>query len=300
MLSKYIQAQSNTIVFDNLDSYERLTEKNHSNKLTFGGKKTFYLYFNNYNQKDDIELSIKPNSDLQIFLLSESSKRTNINLKVKLAKNAKLTFFSNFIAKRETKIDVSRSFALGEAAELRLLNALLFKGQFDMNETVDLNAKSASVELDQLNIGAEEDFFRIDQDVRHNAKSTKSTINNSLISNNGSKLKYSVSGRIFKGNSGSSCSQLNRGVILKPEGYILAEPKLFIDEYDVEANHGAAIGQIDDEQLFYLLSRGLDESEAKSLIISGYTNPFVQKITDEKLQAYVIGQITRKIKEAKK
>ena len=164
-------------------------------------------------------------------------------------------------------------------------------GQFEIESEVNLSL---------LNIGSKTDEFNVNQDILHNAKLTKSVINNSLISNNFSKLKYSVSGRIFKGNEKSVCSQLNKGIILNKEGYIKAEPKLFIDEYDVEANHGAAIGQIDDNQLFYLLSRGLSETEARSLIISGYTKPFINDIQDEDIRSYVEKQVSRKIKEANK
>ena len=58
------------------------------------------------------------------------------------------------------------------------------------------------------------------------------------------------------------------------------EPNLFIDEYDVEASHGAYIGKFDEEELFYLNSRGLDENKCYELLINGFLlNEF--NITDD-------------------
>ena len=85
--------------------------------------------------------------------------------------------------------------------------------------------------------------------------------------------------------------------MLSNKGEIEVEPKLFIDEYNVEASHGAAIGQMDEMQLYYLLSRGLTEQEARSLIIFGYTNPFLSMIEDKNIKRMLTSQITRVMKE---
>jgi Fe-S cluster assembly protein SufD len=69
-----------------------------------------------------------------------------------------------------------------------------------------------------------------------------------------------------------------------------------IDEYDVEASHGAAIGQMDELQLYYLMSRGMSESEAKSLIINGYTLPFISLIANEKIEKILKRQVSRVIR----
>jgi Fe-S cluster assembly protein SufD len=180
---------------------------------------------------------------------------------------------------------------------LNVNNALINIGETKINDAVNLNEEFATVNFEQLNIGSYKDIFEVNQDIKHLAKSTTSQITNSLISNLSSKLKYSVSGYIFKGNELSSCNQINKGIILSDFGEIEVEPKLFIDEYNVEASHGAAIGQVDEEQLYYLLSRGLTEMDARSLIISGYTKPFVNNIPDEDIRQMIERQILKKINE---
>jgi Fe-S cluster assembly protein SufD len=86
--------------------------------------------------------------------------------------------------------------------------------------------------------------------------------------------------------------------MLSEHSEIACEPTLLIDEYNVEASHGAAIGKMDDLQLFYLLSRGLSETEAKALILSGYINPFINLIENDKLKKTVLTKINRTLRRA--
>lgn len=61
-----------------------------------------------------------------------------------------------------------------------------------------------------------------------------------------------------------------RILLLDKKSWAVAEPKLEIENNDVRASHAATVGKVDDEQIFYLTSRGVDEGEAKMLIVSGF------------------------------
>lgn len=294
-LPKYLSNKKEVIIYDGNTIINQSTIKNTRNKYTLQNNSKIYFVLKNPDESQQITINVKANSDSELFLVVESTRSTKLNMNIKLGKNSNLMLLSAFTSKRKTKLDVNRQFNLASKAKLELMNALFFKGETIMNDNISLEGEEAEVNIDLLNVGSGVESYKIFQDVKHKAKRTRSNINNSLISNNDSRLNYSVSGRIFKGNEKSVCSQINRGVILKQKGIISVEPKLFIDEYDVEANHGAAIGQIDDDQLFYLLSRGLTELEARSLIISGFTNPFIMKIKDEDIQKHLVRIINRKI-----
>jgi Fe-S cluster assembly protein SufD len=68
-------------------------------------------------------------------------------------------------------------------------------------------------------------------------------------------------------------------------------PALFIDEYELSAGHAATVGKVDDEQLFYMKSRGLPEVEALRLIVEGFLTPLIAEIpipaVREELQALI-------------
>ena len=68
------------------------------------------------------------------------------------------------------------------------------------------------------------------------------------------------------------------------DSVIVAKPILLIDEYDCFANHGASIGKMSDEDLFYLMSRGLTKNEAFLLILEGIINPYIESIPREDLR----------------
>ena len=58
-------------------------------------------------------------------------------------------------------------------------------------------------------------------------------------------------------------------------------PSLKIDANDVKASHGATVGQINEEHLFYLMARGLSRGEAERLIVEGFFEPIIMKIPNE-------------------
>ena len=88
----------------------------------------------------------------------------------------------------------------------------------------------------------------------------------------------------------------SKGIILDLTSAISANPLLQIDEFDVEANHGASIGAIDDEDLYYLMSRGLTKAQSEQLIVSGYMQPILSKMNEEQLQKYASFLIENKLK----
>lgn len=264
--------------------------------ISFTGHKTVFVYIEDY-ANNSVNFKLDSDSDIQLYMIFKSSIARDYELQFNLDNQAKLDVFSTIRNVEKVDISLKREFFLKENAYAKLTNALLTMGHVKANDTISLDGEFATCDIDVLNIGSFNNVFTVNQDVIHNAKSTNSNISNSLISHSNSKLDYSVSGRIYKGNEYSSCKQQNKGIILDKSGAIAVEPKLFIDEFNVEASHGAAIGQMDDEQLYYLLSRGLSEQEARSLIISGYTKPFINNIMDEDIKLMIERQILKRIKE---
>lgn len=66
-----------------------------------------------------------------------------------------------------------------------------------------------------------------------------------------------------------------KGILLDFESSIIADPALIIDNFDVSANHGASVGDLDDDDLYYLMSRGLNKVESQKLILGGLVNPIL-------------------------
>ncbi len=87
--------------------------------------------------------------------------------------------------------------------------------------------------------------------------------------------------------------QSNKNIVLTDTASINTKPQLEIWADDVKCSHGATTGQIDEEQMFYLRSRGLDEQTAKALLLHAFAFEIVEKIDLEPFRNY-IGQIINK------
>ena len=78
--------------------------------------------------------------------------------------------------------------------------------------------------------------------------------------------------------------QLSKAVLLNEQAEFNAKPELEIYADDVKCSHGSASGSLDENSIFYLMSRGLDKKTAKELLINGFLLDVVEKITDEEIK----------------
>ena len=78
--------------------------------------------------------------------------------------------------------------------------------------------------------------------------------------------------------------QLSKAVLLNEQAEFNAKPELEIYADDVKCSHGSASGSLDEDSIFYLMSRGLDQKTAKKLLINGFLLDVVEKITDEEIK----------------
>lgn len=89
----------------------------------------------------------------------------------------------------------------------------------------------------------------------------------------------------------TSGTQLHKAMLLSDEAEIDVKPELEIFADDVKCSHGAASGELDKEQLFYMRSRGIGEEEAKKLLINAYVTDVVNQISDEPVREWFKGLI---------
>ena len=293
---KFLKEKKTLIAFDNEQVINKANISKTNNHLNFEKENDYFVFIDNYNLTEKLVFEINKGLNLRIYLITYQSKNIEIEYEFNIDDNSSLELYTNFNTRRNNKFNLKLNFNLNENANLKLMNALIYSGSLDLSTIINLSGRKSSAEVEVLNIGHNNATHNVDQFVRHLNKSTVSNINNSLIASDKSKLKYSVSGFIAKGNELSKAHQSNKGIMLSEACEIEVEPKLFIDEYNVEASHGAAIGQMDEMQLYYLLSRGLTEQQARSLIIFGYTNPFISMIEDKDIKRLLTSQITRVMK----
>ncbi len=89
--------------------------------------------------------------------------------------------------------------------------------------------------------------------------------------------------------------QLSRALLLSDKAKMEAKPELEIYADDVKCSHGSTVGALDKEELFYLRSRGISESEAKEMLVRAFINKVVDQIQCEELGAAVREEMEREM-----
>ena len=117
--------------------------------------------------------------------------------------------------------------------------------------------------------------------VYHLAPNTSSSIISKGISMDGGVSSYRGLIDIRKGAINSKSNVRCDGLMLDNKSKALTFPAMDVHENDVKVAHEAAVGKVEEDQLFYLMSRGLSEDEAIKLIVSGFIEPLIKALPME-------------------
>jgi Fe-S cluster assembly protein SufB len=112
----------------------------------------------------------------------------------------------------------------------------------------------------------------------HVAPNTSSIITSKSISRGGGRASYRGLLEVAKGAEGSKSKVVCDALILDEDSRSDTYPYIRIDESNVDIGHEATVSKIGDEQLFYLMSRGLSESEASAMVVSGFVEPITKEL----------------------
>ncbi|TWT86891.1 FeS cluster assembly protein SufB [Pseudobythopirellula maris] len=115
----------------------------------------------------------------------------------------------------------------------------------------------------------------------HEAPNTSGRIVSKSISKNGGRSSYRGLAKVNKGAHGSKNNVVCDALILDPESRSDTYPYIEVDAQRVQVEHEASVSRIGEEQLFYLMSRGLTEAEASSMIVSGFIEPLIKELPME-------------------
>jgi Fe-S cluster assembly protein SufD len=89
----------------------------------------------------------------------------------------------------------------------------------------------------------------------------------------------------------TNAAQLNRNLLLSPNGRIDTKPQLEIVADNVKCSHGATVSQLEDDEIFYLQSRGIDRISAQQLLIDAFANEILDKLPIASLKANLLAQV---------
>lgn len=216
-------------------------------------------YRDNGIEISDNKIIFKSNGDYTLEIVDSDF----IDLEVVLLDNVCVKLF---IISCNNNLVINNHYQLGSNS-----NLLLFKFYYNnlINEDVviDLNGDRAMVSYNFSSISREKEEYHII--VNHNHHRVSSRISNKCIGLDGSKIRMQIDSILDKGNVDCVMDQSSRILTLGDVDATII-PNMFIEEDSVEARHGSVVGRINPEEVFYLMSRGISEVEAITLLIKGF------------------------------
>ena len=240
----------------------KIYKKNINLRLNFNLESNSSLRLIDYfedNSKDNF-INIFYNFDLE-----KNSSLKNYKIDHKDNKNVKYSF--NNIDQKENSI--SETFILSSGSSF-------FKNEINC----DLNGQHSSAFVN--GIFKLEDFknHEIKTNINHLTENTKSYQLIKSVLGEGSKAAYQ--GKISVNSIAQKTDgyQLSKCILLDKTSEFNAKPELEIYADDVKCSHGSASGSLNEDSIFYLMSRGINYERAKELLINGFLLDVIEKITD--------------------
>jgi Fe-S cluster assembly protein SufD len=244
---------------------------------------------------ESFEIIVSENTSVKIILELASRDQNENHYKFKLLAKANSNVKYLLVSELESKKAlVEHYFTAERDAKLNLIGGFV-SNVIDAKMHVDLIGEGAEVKMRAIAISSDQNDQKIDVLIVHKAPNTYGDMTNIGIANKQGKIVLNGVEKIEKGMKHANAFQTLKGIITSDEAIVEVNPILLIDEYDVKAGHGATIGKIEEDALFYLRSRGLTLAEAEKLIVNGFLRPVIDEIDDEPLKERFVSVVNSRI-----
>ena len=279
--------------------------------------------YNKENRNTNVNLNFSSNLETTLFIHYMFSENCVHFSDYKIGENSNITLYESFEILNNAKVNFMYKVTAKRNAIATILHSqnmnshkdLYFGTTFDLEDYAVLNfdllsLNSANVVNEcKMNLMGEYSEGNINtfsysyqkyeaiylMDLEHYKKNTVGNIYNIGVANDFSKLTIDATNKIHNGNHGAKSNQQTKIINLTDTCKAVANPQLYIDNFDVSAGHSVAIGQIDEEQLYYLMSRGLDKPSATKCIVMGLADTVIEKIKDSKIKEQFDDNLNEKL-----
>ena len=211
----------------------------------------------------------------------------NVGFEVVLGTNAKLTHVRVAVAASDA-VQVEEIAVLAEQDAHYCAHFANFGAKLSRLELqVKLAGEGARAQISGVSALSGNLHADITTHIDHATGNTQSTQLFKKAAGGHSRGVYQGKVTVRPGANGSDSRQTAKGLLLGERAEIDLKPELEILADDVKCAHGAAVGDLDEDSLFYLQSRGIPESEARSLLIRAFLEEPIAEIEDETIRASV-------------
>ena len=241
-----------------------------------------------------LDFQLEENSSLRLIdLFNDNSEKNFLNIfyNFDLKQNAIL---KNYKIDKIENTNVKYSFNNIEQAANSLSETFILSSgsHFFKNEiNCNLNGKYSSAFINGIFSLSNDRHHEVRTTINHLTENTKSYQLIKSVLNDSSKAVYQ--GKIFVNSEAQKTDgyQLSKAILLNEASEFNAKPELEIYADDVKCSHGSASGSLDEDSIFYLMSRGLNYQQSRELLINGFLLDVVEKITDSEIKNLIKNMI---------
>ena len=237
-----------------------------------------------------MDINLEDGSSLDIVNIANQNVKNNFlnfRQKINIGKNSVLKNYSLDISPTSNIKYSFNDINLDKNSHLEYF--IFSKGskfaKHDIN--CSLNNDHGSVSLNGIIDLDNEKHHEIKTSINHNEENCKSYQLIKSVLNENSKGVYQ--GKIYVNSKAQKTDgyQLSRALLLNDDVEFNAKPELEIYADDVKCSHGSTSGNIDENSIFYLMSRGLSHAQSKKLLTNGFLNEVIEKISNKNIKSLI-------------
>ena len=208
---------------------------------------------------------------------------------------AKVRWISSQNFSKET-MDLTEKRAFVEKDATLTWVDCVFGGEFSRRYiTTDLVGDGAVTIYRGLFFGEDAQQFDLSHTVNHFASHTRSDLFTRGALAGTAKTVYRGLVHIENGTTQCVGRQKEETLLLSERAEFDVIPNLEIATNDVQCGHGVSVGQLDQEKMFYLMSRGIDSEEAKKILLEGFFAPILKEVEDSSMREKITEHITKRM-----
>lgn len=246
-------------------------------------------------------LTLGNNSQSQVIehfiSLDDQPHLTGGRLTVEVGDNAQFTHFKLMTENPQAQHFAHNDIVVGCDSQVKSSSFLLGAGLTRHHTSSRLDGENTEFELNSLLLPQGNEIADTRSYLEHNAGYCNSRQLHKVIAMDSSKAVFNGMIKVDPNALKTDGQMTNNTLLLGEKAEIDTKPQLEIYADDVKCGHGATVGRIDDEQLFYLRSRGIDSQAAKQMIINAFAAELTESITIDGLKQAVMASIHQRLAE---
>ncbi|MBQ3375441.1 MAG: SufD family Fe-S cluster assembly protein [Erysipelotrichaceae bacterium] len=239
----------------------------------------------------DIEVRERTSGKVVITLVGE--KELKIDLNVKVASDSNISFLT--INHVDNDVELNEKFDINSDSSVAVAHADFTEYRSLYKADYQLSGQGAQLAVQTASLSRSRKVFN--QDTFHQAGNTTAHVNNYGVVMSNGYTDMVVRNTIVQGAHHSSTHQASRLLTYDKTSIGKILPVLYIYDNEVEASHAASLGQPDEDQIYYLETRGLTQKEAISLIVKGYLMPVTRIVSDREIASALEQEIETKVQQ---